>query len=63
MTMSKGGVVRVVSLTRKIPALTVNGRYQVFVRNGVEFIQDWHNGYFPVKESQSSGVVLERIHD
>lgn len=43
-----GGTVRVVSTTRKVPALTVNGRYQVFIRQGKEFILDWYGGYVPV---------------
>lgn len=53
-----GGTVRVVSTTRKVPALTVNARYQVFVRGGKEFILDWYGGYVPVKEA---GIILERV--
>lgn len=57
----KGGTVRVVSTTRPIPALTVNGRYQVFVRQGREFIIDWYNGEVPVKQAHEAGIVLERM--
>lgn len=57
-----GGTVRVVSTTRKVPALTVNARYQVFVREGKEFILDWHGGYVPVKKAKEAGIVLERLH-
>lgn len=57
-----GGTVRVVSTTRKVPALTVNGRYQVFVREGKEFILDWYGGYVPVKQAKEAGIILERLH-
>lgn len=56
-----GGTVRVVSTTRKVPALKVNGRYQVFVRGGKEFILDWYGGYVPVKEAKEAGIILERM--
>lgn len=55
------GTVRVVSTTRKVPALTVNGRYQVFIRQGKEFILDWHGGYVPVKQAKEAGIILERM--
>lgn len=57
-----GGTVRVVSTSRKVPALTVNGRYQVFVREGKEFILDWYGGYVPVKKAKEAGIILERLH-
>lgn len=57
-----GGTVKVVSTTRKIPKLTVNGRYQIFVRGGKEFILDWHGGYVPVKEAHKAEIILERLH-
>lgn len=56
-----GGTVRVVSTTRRVPALTINGRYQMFIRQGKEFILDWHGGYVPVKQANEAGIVLERI--
>lgn len=56
-----GGTVRVVSTTRKVPALTVNARYEVLVRGGKEFILDWHGGYVPVKEANQAGIILERV--
>lgn len=56
-----GGTVRVISTIRKVPALTVNGRYQIFVRQGKEFILDWSGGYVPVKEAKSLGIILERM--
>lgn len=56
-----GGTVRVVSTTRRVPALTVNGRYQVFIRKGKEFILDWHGGYVSVKQAKEAGIVLERV--
>lgn len=56
-----GGTVRVISTTRKVPALTVNGRYQVFIRQGKEFILDWYGGYVPVKQAHEAGIVLERM--
>lgn len=57
-----GGTVRVVSTTRRVPALTLNGRYQVFIRQGKEFILDWHGGYVPVKQAHEVGIILERLH-
>lgn len=56
-----GSLVRVLSTTRKVPALTVNGRYQVFVRNGKEFIIDWHGGYVPVEDAKKADIVLEKV--
>lgn len=56
-----GGTVRVVSTSRKVPALTTNGRYQVFIREGKEFILDWHGGYVPVKKAKEAGIILERM--
>lgn len=56
-----GGTVEVVSTTRKVPALTVNGRYRVYVRGGKEFILDWHGGYVPVREAKEAGIILERV--
>lgn len=57
-----GGTVMVVSTTRKVPALTVNGRYQIFLRQGKEFILDWHGGYVPVKQAKEAGIILELSH-
>ena len=56
-----GGTVRLVSTTRKVPALTTNGRYQVFIRQGKEFILDWYGGCVPVKEAKEAGIILERM--
>lgn len=56
-----GGVVKVVSTSRRVPALVVNGRYQIFIRRGQEFILDWHGGYVPVKQAHEAGIVLERM--
>lgn len=62
MMKNSGCTVKVVSTTRRVPALTVNASYWVFVQDGKEFILDWHGGYVPVKDAKKAGIILERTH-
>lgn len=52
---------RVVSTTRRVPDLKVNNDYPVLVRNGKDFIIDGYGGYFPIKQANDVGIVLETV--
>lgn len=52
-------LVTVKSVSRRVPALVINGKYAVYTRHGQEYILDWHGGYVRIKEAGKAGIILE----